>query len=259
MFLCYNQKMKEGKINLSKILIATIVILSIPLFFLINKDEKKELIIETQQTETKELKKENFCYYLAENNKEGYDITWLKIEKKDKYLTGQYEKIPFTTDSKRGVFEGIVDFKDQGENNHSTVISNTTAEGSEIKEELKFVFNNMSAQIGYGEKINTGDGIYKYYNKENISFSKQLEYIECGDLEEKLLVEKYIKENIATISKLKPVLGGNWYVVSVYVLPKSNNGEVIYEDGHISTKATFEYEYTQNPESVKIINFKNIK
>lgn len=27
----------------------------------------------------------------------------------------------------------------------------------------------------------------------------------------------------------------------------------------ISTKATFEYEYTQNPESVKIINFKNIK
>jgi hypothetical protein len=54
-------------------------------------------------------------------------------------------------------------------------------------------------------------------------------------------VEKYIRDNIKTIAIEKPVLGGSWYVTSVYVNPSTKTGTVRYEDGHIEKKSNFRY------------------
>ena len=54
-------------------------------------------------------------------------------------------------------------------------------------------------------------------------------------------VEKYLRENISNLSPVPPVLGGNWYVVSVILDIKNNSGTVIYEDGHIQEKRAFSY------------------
>lgn len=253
--------MQKNQNIIYKILIGSIIILVIPLLFLINnRENKSKEEPQKQELETKtEIKTESFCYFLSEKNKDGYDTTWLKITQKDKYITGEYERVPFTTDSRKGDFQGYIESEDNFGYKKSIVISNTISEGSEIKEELAINFDNITAELGYGEKINSGDGVYKYYNKDNINFSKKMEYMDCEELEEKLNVENYIRENISKISTLKPVLGGNWYVVSVYVISNANKGEVLYEDGHIQTKASFEYEYSTDPEIIKINNFKNIK
>lgn len=55
------------------------------------------------------------------------------------------------------------------------------------------------------------------------------------------VVKKYITNNIKTIATDNPVLGGSWYVVDVTVDQNSDSGEVVYEDGHIQSKAKFTY------------------
>lgn len=59
--------------------------------------------------------------------------------------------------------------------------------------------------------------------------------------DEPIIVEKYIRENIKILAPEKPVLGGSWYVVSVEIDPVKKTGIVVYEDGHIQGKASFNY------------------
>lgn len=73
--------------------------------------------------------------------------------------------------------------------------------------------------------------------------------------DEKTFVEDYIKSNIVTIATNSAVLGGTWYVVSVNLNTETNTGEVVYEDGHIQSTATFSYTYQENPQEVTITNF----
>jgi hypothetical protein len=69
-------------------------------------------------------------------------------------------------------------------------------------------------------------------------------------LEEKSIVEKYIRNNIKNIASEQPVLGGSWYVTTITIDPSSKTGEVIYEDGHIQGKANFNYSI--NGEEIKV-------
>lgn len=82
--------------------------------------------------------------------------------------------------------------------------------------------------------------------------------IPCTEIEKKLAVEQYLKENISTISPEKEVLGGKFYITKIDWL-ENNSGIVEYEDGHIALKATFDYEVQINKNddkySVVITNF----
>jgi hypothetical protein len=73
--------------------------------------------------------------------------------------------------------------------------------------------------------------------------------------DEILVVEEYIKNNIKTIATNKPVLGGSWYVLSVTSVPALHSGEVIYEDGHIQSKAKFEYTFDNSTKNITIEKF----
>lgn len=60
-------------------------------------------------------------------------------------------------------------------------------------------------------------------------------------LDDKVIVEKYIRENIKNIVTEEPVLGGSWYLASIDIDTSTKTGTMIYEDGHIQGKANFNY------------------
>ncbi|MCE9585016.1 hypothetical protein K8Q94_00075 [Candidatus Nomurabacteria bacterium] len=75
--------------------------------------------------------------------------------------------------------------------------------------------------------------------------------------DEKILVAKYIRDNIKIIVPEKPVLGGAWYVVELSLDSTSKTGSMTYEDGHIQNKATFSY--VLNNEVVLVRDFKKLR
>jgi len=133
---------------------------------------------------------------------------------------------------------------------------NTQAEGMTTKEELILEFGEGSAVAGFGEMVDRGDGVYVYKDKNKLSYGSTLVQVSCEDIDEMIAVEKYIKENIKTIATNKPVLGGSWYVLSVGVNTSLKEGEVVYEDGHIVSKASFLYEFDNNTQNTIVKNFK---
>ena len=65
-------------------------------------------------------------------------------------------------------------------------------------------------------------------------------------------VENYLRENISTLSPVKAILGGTWYVVSATVDLEKNSGIVVYEDGHIQETKNFSYTTNQKGEVVSL-------
>jgi hypothetical protein len=75
------------------------------------------------------------------------------------------------------------------------------------KEELIFDYNENYAIVYFGELNDRGDGVYVYKTKIIFTSRKNDSY-KLSDLDEKLLVEEYLRENIKNISMTKEVLGG---------------------------------------------------
>ncbi|PIZ85979.1 hypothetical protein COX94_01370 [Candidatus Nomurabacteria bacterium CG_4_10_14_0_2_um_filter_33_9] len=202
----------------------------------------------------------SLCYYYSNKTNSGfYDKAWLNLDIKGEEISGEFNNYPAEKDSKVGKFEGTVGPLDQ------KIMARTAnlwwdslAEGMNTKEELVVQFGDGNAVALFGEMIDKGDGVYVYKDKMKLTSGFQLGQISCKDLNEILAVEKYIRENIKTITTDKPVLGGLWYVVSVFINYSLNTGSVTYEDGHIQGDATFEYEFDSNTKSTFIKNFKRI-
>ncbi len=194
------------------------------------------------------------CYYDSTKTTSGlYDVAWLKLEIFGNLVSGEFDNLPAEKDSKVGTFAGTVGPLDQQiMARHADVWWNSLAEGMKVKEELAIEFGDGSATVGFGEMVNRGDGVYVYKDKTKLSYLDQMSQIDCEFLDEKLIVEKYIRDNIKTITIDKPVLGGSWYVVSINVVPETRTGEVTYEDGHIQSKATFTYIYNEKPQSIEV-------
>ncbi|MFA5936596.1 MAG: hypothetical protein WC822_01820 [Candidatus Paceibacterota bacterium] len=80
--------------------------------------------------------------------------------------------------------------------------------------------------------------------------NKETEIIENPSVsqstQEKLIVEKYIRDNVKTIVPEKPVLGGSWYITSVEINPSMKTGMMTYEDGHIQGNKNFSYTINNN-------------
>jgi len=102
--------------------------------------------------------------------------------------------------------------------------------GTEMEESLISIDNSNSGQAGGNDQ-------------ENLIMPPE-------NIQEK--VSLYLRNNIASLSSEKPVLGGSWYVTRVEFL-QGNKGRVYYEDGHIAREASFSYVIDEN--SVAIFNF----
>lgn len=228
------------------LLILVVLILGGLVYFLNPQKEK----IPTTIIEKSELV--TLCY--------SSDEAWLKINTLGEKITGEFHNLPLEKDSKIGTFKGEVGPLDPFiMGRKANVWWEAHGEGTIITEELLLEFGEGSATLAFGEMIDRGDGFYIYKDKENLYYIDQLSQIDCASLEETLVVKKYIKENIKTIATDEEVLGGSWYVNSVNVNTWNNNGEVIYEDGHIKSNANFNYDYNEYTQEIEITEFKTNK
>lgn len=240
-------------------IVVALVLIIIGMVVLTIKSRNEKPITQNNETANKvEETTENkipieMCYYKADKtNSPFYDKAWLKLEILGENVKGEFQNLPAETDSKVGKFEGTVGPLDQNIMGRvANVWWDSRAEGMEVKEELRIQFGDGSATVGFGEMIDRGDGVYVYKDKDNLFYIKPMSQIDCEYLDEKLFVEKYLRDNINTISKDKAVLGGTWYVITTNVIPSTKTGEVTYEDGHIQNKA--EFTYTHNKETGSII------
>ena len=171
-----------------------------------------------------------------------YDAYTLRMDLNGENVKGELNLLPAEKDKKTGEIEGTVSAVDK------TMMARTaslwwyaSAEGMNVKEELKVIFGEGTANVGMGEMVDRGDGVYVYKDPKNISYSLSLTDVACADLAERGKVMDYLRENIAALSPVKAVLGGTWYVTSVVIDVDKNSGTVFYEDGHIQEKKSFSY------------------
>jgi hypothetical protein len=200
----------------------------------------------------------NLCYYRADKTSSGfYDKAWLKLSILDDKISGEFHNLPAESDSKVGTFEGILEGKldPKSMSREALVWWNSRAEGMEVKEELMIKWGDGSATAGFGEMVDRGDGVYVYKDKSNLYYIKGMDQKDCEYLDEEIFVEKYIRDNIQTIATNKTALGGTWYVIYATINPATKTGEVIYEDGHIQSKASFTYTYNATLEMVTFPTF----
>ena len=71
------------------------------------------------------------------------------------------------------------------------------------------------------------------------------------EINDEIIVEKYIRDNVKNIVLEEPVLGGSWYITLIDINPSTKTGTMTYEDGHIQGESSFKY--TRNGEEI-IIN-----
>jgi hypothetical protein len=255
-------KEENNKNKLYLILFILMIITAIILSIKNGKTDKIKTENNPVITEEKEEQKPiEMCYYRGDKVKSGlYDVAWIKLNILNEKVTGEFHNIPAESDSKVGSFEGTVGpLIQEIMGRRASVWWNSYAEGMNVKEELAIEFGDGSATVGFGEMVDRGDGIYIYKNKDNLFYIKSMSQVDCETLDEKLLIEKYVRDNIKTIATNKPVLGGSWYTSSVSVNGISHEGEIAYEDGHIQSKAHFIYSYDKNSQSVVITKFEIIK
>jgi hypothetical protein len=218
--------------------------------------KQKEILTDVSKN-IQELEIKSLCYLHSVKTSRGFfDEAWLKLNLIGEKVSGEYRNLPAEKDSKIGNFSGTVSALNQESMSRTAdVMWNSLAEGMNVTEELLIDFVDGSASVGFGEMIDRGDGVYVYKDKSKMTYRTDLNQIACEDLEEKLIVEKYVRDNIKTIATDNAVLGGSWYVLNVHVVPSVNSGEVLYEDGHIQSSASFKYEFDVGTDKVSVNNF----
>lgn len=72
-------------------------------------------------------------------------------------------------------------------------------------------------------------------------------------VDDKVLVEQYVREHITELVQEETVLGGTWHVITIDIDSNKKQGTVTYEDGHIQGSAMFSYE--RNNQEVLITSF----
>jgi len=236
------------KKNLISLLLLVVVAFGIYFFLRNNNDVEQVPVVEQK-------KPIELCFY-KEGNKtpQGYyDVAWIRMNLLEDKVTGEFRNYPAEKDSKVGTFEGSVGKVDPYMMARTAdVWWNAMQEGMQTKEQLKIVFGEGTANAMFGEMVDRGDGVYIYKDPNKFSYSMDMNDVACSDLDDRIMVEKYVRENIKTLAPEKPVLGGSWYALAIRIDPKTKTGTVNYEDGHVQGGATFSY--TRIGDKVEISN-----
>jgi hypothetical protein len=183
-----------------------------------------------------------FAKYEDSADSEFEDAYTLRINIDGEKATGALRLLPAEKDALVGTFEGTVSPADQASQSRSAHLWwNTEGEGMTAKQELAIMIKEGMANVGFGEMMDRGDGVYVYKDPAKVDYSFALPSISCEDFAERESVESYLWNNIVTLSPIAPALGGNWYVVDATVDLTNNTGTVVYEDGHVQEKRNFTY------------------
>lgn len=213
------------------------------------------LVIETPTSSSVSL-----CFYKetpASLDPAFLDTASLRMNLSGENVTGKFKNFPAQTDSNFGTFEGTVTpVIPEMMARIADVWWNSESEGMITKRELRIIFGEGTARVGFGEIVDRGDGVYVYTDKENIETWPELFDVDCSDLDDREIVSDHIRKNIVSLVPEEPVLGGTFYALRVDVNPSLKTGFFSYEDGHIMGEARFSYE--RNGENVIITNIEKI-
>lgn len=236
---------------MKKILIYIVLFIAIivGIVFLISKNKEKDVAVIPVISKEPIL----MCYQYSKETPSGFaDRAWLKMNILGDKVTGEYQNIPAEKDSKVGEFSGTVGSMDPKISGRiADVWWDSEGEGMSVTEQLKIEFGEGGAVALFGEMVDRGDGVYLYKDATKLTSGFQMSQTDCEVLDDKIIVEKYIRENIETIAPIKPVLGGSWYVTLVNINPSMKTGTMTYEDGHIQRKTEFSYTITDGKVTVK--------
>ena len=106
----------------------------------------------------------------------------MNINGSNNVVTGEFNWLPAEKDKKTGTFTGTILPIDQ--NSTLRVINslwNTQAEGVTNTEELEINLNDTTANPGFGEMKDRGDGVYVYADPTKVDYSLNLSKIDCAD------------------------------------------------------------------------------
>jgi len=239
------------------IILGIILIIAIGAFYFFTKEEVIAPVVTDTTNEEKVIENTEdsnpieLCFTkFGEHDENGfYDKYTLRMTLDGEKDTGELKLLPAEKDALVGKFEGtVVPVDRMVMTRTANLIWDAEGEGMNAKQELKIIFAEGTASIGFGEMIDRGNGVYVYKNPTKVDYSFYLTDTSCLDLDERESVEGYLWSNIGTLSPVKSVLGGSWYVVSMDVDLEKNSGAVTYEDGHIQEKRDFTYTTNWNRE-----------
>ncbi len=184
-----------------------------------------------------------FCYVKFQDSADSgfQDKYTLRMKLEGEKAEGEIRLLPAEKDALIGKFAGIVSTAEGASEKIANLIWDTEGEGMTAKQEMRIIMKGTTATLGFGEMALREDGVYVYADPAKVDYSFTMDKISCSELNEREAVEKYLWENIATLSPIAPALGGNWYVVAATLDLEKNTGAVTYEDGHIQEKRDFSY------------------
>lgn len=133
---------------------------------------------------TSDSKPIELCFYKKDKTPSGlFDVNWLKMNLSGDKVTGEFHYLPAEKDSKVGTFEGTVGAVDKAMMvRKADVWWNSMSEGMQVKEQLRIVFGEGTAQAGFGEMVDKGDGTYVYKNVSKITYGTSMTDVDCADL-----------------------------------------------------------------------------
>lgn len=199
-----------------------------------------EPVVTTPVTTT--VQSQDICFYSEKRTDATHaDIAWLKATVTGGMIKGELRNLPAEKDSKIGLFEGTISATDIIGVQKVDAIWQTRAEGMETPEQLILKISSDKAEVGFGEMVDSGDGVYVYKTPDAIPYFSSIPSVPCSELNEHITVEKYIRDNIGSLTSAKAKLGGKWYVTTLLIDQGKKSGSVSYEDGHIQKTSAFTY------------------
>lgn len=140
-----------------------------------NKQTPINTIVETPAPVIRDL-----CYIW--NTEAGDNATLRMLIADGTKVTGSFKFLPAEKDSKVGHIEGIAGPVDpQMMARTANLWWTASGEGIINKEELTIIFGEGTANPGFGEMKDRGDGVYVYANPEKIDYSLNLQQTDCND------------------------------------------------------------------------------
>ncbi len=126
-----------------------------------------------------EVNAKQLCYQW---NTPAGDKALLSMDIRGENVIGEFNWLPAEKDKKTGIFTGTVTPLDQKTMSRTAnVFWDTNGEGMKVTEELKIIFGEGMANVGFGEMKDRGDGVYVYANPDKLSYEPSLSQTDCGD------------------------------------------------------------------------------
>lgn len=166
------------------IIVVLLILVAGAFYFLLKKEPVDEVVNIPVVEETKPVE---LCFaQFGKANVRGLsdkNTLRMSLDNTKGKVTGELKFLPAEKDSKVGKFEGTVSAVDKVMMARTVDATwDTFAEGMNTKEQLKLIFGEGTASIGFGEMVNRGDGVYVYKDPAKILYNLQLTDVACADL-----------------------------------------------------------------------------